>query len=111
MQLHAGSRLHHMLKPAFAADARASLQTSLLLTCKSASEEEAAVVCAAFAAVKGETQKPSPGLFVLYSFVWTETLLVTAAVLVDAANAYGTGSFHVHFGIVFVLCRPNAHIS
>ena len=99
-----------MLKPACAADARARLQKSLLLTCKSASEEEAAVVCAAFAAVKGETQNPSPGLFVLYSFVWTETLLVTAAVLVDAANAYG-GSFHVHFGIVFVLCRPNAQIS
>lgn len=52
-----------------------------------------------------------PGLFVLYSFVWTETLLVTAAVLVDAANAYDTGSFHVHFDIVFVQCRPNAQIS
>jgi hypothetical protein len=49
-----------MLKPACAADARASLQTSLLLTCKSASEEEAAVICSAFAAVKGEFKTRAP---------------------------------------------------
>ena len=38
---------------ACAADARASLQQTLLRNCKTAGEEEAAVICAALAAVKG----------------------------------------------------------
>jgi hypothetical protein len=42
-----------MQPPACAADARASLQQSLLRNCKTAGEEEAAVICAALAAVKG----------------------------------------------------------
>jgi hypothetical protein len=100
-----------MLKPACAADARASLQTSLLLTCKSASEAEAAVICSAFAAVKGEFKARAPDCFELHSVFWSETLLVTAAVLVDAANTYDTGSCHVQFGIIFVLCRPTDQIS
>lgn len=42
-----------MQPPLTAAEARASCQKALLQVCKSAAQEEAAVICAALAAVKG----------------------------------------------------------
>jgi hypothetical protein len=73
--------MHH---PASAADARASLQKTLLHVCKVAAQEESAVICAALAAVKGAL------LFALISVppltLASETILATSAALAVAAK-------------------------
>ncbi len=90
--------MENQMQPAScAADARCDLQQSLLRASKSAAEEEASVMCAALAAVKGWCNA-WPMFPRLICPVWrAETLLATSAALAHEALKCVSELFFVFF--------------